>query len=107
MVFKSGSNSYRAARAVDVIRAMERDEGGYSSQGASVQQFLQWSLERLDAHIPLRDLFLGMQVDDETLALSYLLLLEQYGLGELFDDPEPIHSGELQEHDLSDTQAEP
>lgn len=86
MVFRSGSHSYEGSTAVDLIRAIERDEPGYPAQGGPVRQFLEWSLVRLEAQIPMRELFVDVHLSDETLALSYLLLLDQYGLGSLQED---------------------
>ncbi|HUK90026.1 MAG TPA: hypothetical protein VLZ81_06465 [Blastocatellia bacterium] len=85
MVFRSGSHSYQGTTAVEVIRAIEQDETDYPHRGERLRQFLEWSLQRLEACIPLRELFVDvdLQVGDETLAISYLLLLEQYGLGNL------------------------
>jgi hypothetical protein len=85
VVYRSGSHSYEGTTAVEVIRAIERDETDYPHRGARLRQFLEWSLHRLEARIPLRELFVDVdiQVGDETLAISYLLLLEQYGLGNL------------------------
>ena len=97
MIFTTRSRSYQGSTAVDVIHAIERDELGYPHQGAGVRQFLQWSLQRLEALIPLRELFLDVQVGDETLALSYLLLLEQYGLGDLHDGRESRKAGRRSE----------
>ena len=38
---------------------------------------------KLSDQVPLRELAVSDKVSDETLALSYLCLLDQYGLGEL------------------------
>jgi len=66
---------------------MENAASNYSNKGGTVAQFLEWSLAQLDEPIAMGELALGSQVDDETPALSYLLLLEQHGLGELRTTP--------------------
>jgi hypothetical protein len=86
VVFRWGAQSYEGSTAVAVVRAIEREQPDYPNREGSLRQFLQWSLDRLEAHIPMRELFVDVQVGDETLALSYLLLLEQYGLGALEGD---------------------
>lgn len=83
MVFKTGSKRYCGASATEIVREMERDAFQYPIVRGTLHQFLKWSLAQLSDRIPPRELDLNAQLNDETLALSYLCLLEEYRLGEL------------------------
>ncbi len=83
MLYWKGRTTYQGSSVIELVRAMENAAANYSNKGGTVAQFLEWSLAQLDEPISLDELALGRQVDDETLVLSYLLLLEQHGLGEL------------------------
>jgi hypothetical protein len=85
MVFKAGGKTYRAGSALELVRKIERDTDDYPHKGCAVAEFLRWSLGRLDDRIPLRELDLSSEVSEDTLALGYLCLLDEYGLGELRD----------------------
>jgi hypothetical protein len=82
MIFWKGSTSYSGSSASEIIRKIERDTAEYIQEG-TVRDFIAWSLLRLSDQLPLRELAVSDKVTDETLALSYLCLLDQYGLGEL------------------------
>lgn len=83
MVVWTGEQRYSGSSATDIVRKMEREAVGYPSENGTLYDFLIWSFAQLSDRIPPRELALSRQLDDETLALSYLCLLEQYGLGEL------------------------
>ena len=83
MIFRMNSQQYAGASAVEVVRALEQDAVEYWQKGGPVRDFIAWSLLRLDDRLPLRELAVTDKVSDETLALSFLVLLDQYGLGEL------------------------
>jgi hypothetical protein len=83
MVFKTGPKSYCGSSATEIVQEMERDAEGYPHKGGTLHQFLTWSLAQLGDRIPLRELDLNIQLNDETLAFSYLCLLDEYHLGEL------------------------
>ena len=83
LIFQLKGKKYHGASALDVVRALECDAEDYPHRGQSVQQFLQWSLERLNNGLPRRDLDLSDRLDDEALALSYLYLRDEYGAGRL------------------------
>ena len=87
MLYWKGRRTYQGTSVIELVRAMERAASNYSNKGGTVAQFLEWSLAQLEDPISLGELALGSQVDDETLSLSYLLLLEQHGLGELRTTP--------------------
>lgn len=85
MVFKTGTKRYSGASATEIIREMERDAAEYPDKGAALQQFLMWSLAQLGDRIPLRELDLNAHLNEDTLALSFLCLLDEYRLGDLAD----------------------
>ena len=83
MIFWINSRPYGGASAVEIVRELERDAAGYLRKGGPVCDFISWSLLQLDDRLPPRELAVTDKVSDETLALSFLCLLDQYGLGEL------------------------
>ena len=87
MLYWKGDTTYQGTSVIELVRAMENAANSDSKRGGTVAQFLEWSLAQLEEPISLGELALGRQVDDETLALSYLLLLEQHGHGELRTTP--------------------
>src|ERR1044071_2326978 len=86
MIFWTGSTVYAGSSAIEIVRKIKQDATDYIREG-TVRDFIEWSLSKLSDHLPLRELAVSDRVTDETLALSYLCLLDQYGLGEL--DPLP------------------
>lgn len=89
MIFWMGSKRYCGSTAVEIARGIEQDATEYAQQGGTVRDFISWSLLQLGDHLPPRELSVTDRVSDETLALSYLCLLDQYGLGELHCLPDP------------------
>lgn len=87
MVFLFENKTYSADSAVEILRKIEFNSTEYSGAGASIQEFLAWSLERLGDRVPVRELLLTDSLSEETIALSYLCLLDQYGFGELDTTP--------------------
>jgi hypothetical protein len=83
MIFKQGVTKYQSTSAGGIIRQMQHEAVGFKGAHDSLYPFLLWSLTHLENQIPFRELDLNELVDEETLALSYLCLLERYGLGEL------------------------
>ena len=83
LTFQFKGKKYHGTSALDVVRALEGDAEDYPHRGQSVQQFLQWSLERLNNKLPPRDLDLSDRLYEEALALSYLYLRDEYGAGRL------------------------
>ena len=81
--FQSEGKEYRGASALDIVRAIEGDTEQYPYRGQSLRQFLAWSLERLGHRLPPRDLDLSDRLEDDELALSYLYLRDEYGIGKL------------------------
>ena len=83
MIFRRREKDFNGTSAVDVVRALERDDNEYQHCGGSVRQYLSWSLNRLGDSVPPRDLDLSDRLEDEALALDYLLLLDEYGVGKM------------------------
>lgn len=86
MIFLSGGKSYRGESAIEIVRGLERDAADYPSRGQSVRQFLLWSLANTRGQLHPRELDLSDSLDDEALALNYLYLCDEYGIGELLVD---------------------
>jgi len=89
MIFIYDGKEYVGATSVEVVREMERDADAYPHRGDSLRAFLRWSLAGLADRVHMRDLDLGAHLTDETLAFSYLCLLERHGIGHLDDAPPP------------------
>ena len=83
MIFRLQEKEVRGTSAVDVVRALEREDKEYRHCGGPIRQYLSWSLKRFGGSVPARDLDLSDRLEDEALALDYLLLLEEYGIGKM------------------------
>ena len=90
MIFRIHDKEYRRATAVEIVRDMEREADDYPHAGDTLRQFLQWSLSQLESQIPVRELDLARHVSDETLAFSYLCLLDMYGIGQVGETDSPL-----------------
>jgi hypothetical protein len=82
MIFRLGEKEVAGTSAVNVVRALEREDEEYRHRGGPIRQYLIWSLNRLDG-VPPRDLDISDRLEDEALALGYLLLLDEYGVGQV------------------------
>lgn len=83
IIFRSGEKNYYGDTALEVVRRIESDARDYQHRGGSLRRFLIWSLNQSGSVIPPRDADLSDRLDDETLALDYLYLRDEYGAGEL------------------------
>jgi hypothetical protein len=83
MIFRFREKDVTGRSAIEVVRALERDDKEYRYCGGPIRQYLIWSLSQLSGSVPPRDLDLSDRLDDETLALGYLFLLDEYGVGEI------------------------
>ena len=83
MIFRTKGVNYNGRSALDVVRDLERHDKAYQYCGGPIRQYMVWSLDRLISSVPPRDLDLSDRLEDETLALGYLLLLDEYGVGEI------------------------
>ena len=85
MIFRVDGREYEAETACEIVEALKRDAVGSRSLG--LRDFLRWSYARLADRIPLRELDVADALDEETLALSYLYLRDEFGAGELAGVP--------------------
>ena len=83
MIFRRREKEFNGTSAVNVVRALESDDTEYQHCGGSIRQYLSWSINRLGDSVPPRDLDLSDRLEDEALALDYLLLLDEYGVGRM------------------------
>lgn len=88
MVFRAGGKEYRGASALEIVQALRREAARGGGDGRPLRQFLLDSLEQLRDRIPLREIDVSDRLGDETLALSYLYLRDEFGAGRLSHAPE-------------------
>ena len=88
MIFRRGEKEFSGTSAVNLVRALEREDKEYQHCGGSIRQYLSWSLKQLKGSVPPRDLDVSDRLDDEALALAYLVLLDEYGIGQLIGPTE-------------------
>ena len=88
MIFRLQGKDVSGRSAIEVVRALERADSAYRHCGGPIRQYLLWSLNRMNGSVPPRDLDLSARLEDEPLALGYLLLLNEYGVGKIL---EPIN----------------
>jgi hypothetical protein len=86
MIFQVGEKNYRGESATEILRALELDTPDYPSPGEPLREFLLWSLDRLGDQLPAPELDLSDRLPDESLALSYLYLRDEYGAGRLLSE---------------------
>jgi hypothetical protein len=85
MIFRLRGKDVSGRSAIEVVRALEGDDSEYCHSGGPIRQYLLWSLNRLNGKVPPRDLHLSDSLEDEPLALGYLLLLDEYGVGDIVE----------------------
>ena len=90
MVFRTGEKEYSGASALEIVDALQLDMMGQQHQRLSLRQFLLLSLVQLSDRIPLRELDVSDKLSNEMVALNYLYLRDEYGVGELLDVPSKI-----------------
>lgn len=83
MRFIYEAREYRAETAVEIVRGIEGDLKLCPEGRFSVRKFVGRSLERLSDRIHHRELDASDHLSEETLALSYLCLLDEYSIGRL------------------------
>jgi hypothetical protein len=87
IIFRTAEKEYKGATAVHIVRQLAHDAGDSTAhEGAPIRGFLREALKQLGDRIPPRELELSDRVSDETLARGYLLLRNDYGIGEFHDD---------------------
>jgi hypothetical protein len=86
MIFRAGDKEYRGSSALEIVQALKQETRS-NGTAPPVRQFLIESLGQFRDRIPLRELDVSDRLDDEMLALSYLYLRDEFGVGELKDVP--------------------
>ena len=81
--FQFKGKQYVGGSALEIVRAIELDADHYPHRGQPIRRFLLWSLERMCDRVPPRDLDLSDRLADDELALSYLCLRDEFGVGRL------------------------
>jgi hypothetical protein len=83
MIFVYEGKEYAGATAIEIARKIDGNLNLCSGQHFSIRIFVSNSLARLADRIHLRELDAGAHLSDESLAFSYLCLLDEYGIGQL------------------------
>jgi hypothetical protein len=83
MLFKFGGKEYNGETALEIVNALKRDTLDGQSDSLTVREFLRRCFGKLSEHIHMRELDVSDRLNDETLALGYLYLCDEYGAGEL------------------------
>ncbi|HEX5708073.1 MAG TPA: hypothetical protein VFX96_12300 [Pyrinomonadaceae bacterium] len=83
MLFRVDGKEYGGESALEIVESIRRDAADGESTSANVREFLRRSLERMSDRIHFRELHVSDRLDDETLALGYLYLLDKFRTGEL------------------------
>jgi hypothetical protein len=83
MLFRIGEKEYSGESAVDIVHALQLEMLGGQRQQLSLREFLLWSMSQMRDRIPLRELDVSDKLSNETLALNYLYLRDEYGAGQL------------------------
>jgi hypothetical protein len=86
MIFRAGDKEYRGSSALEIVQALKQETRS-NGTAQPVRQFLIESLRQFRDRIPLRELDVSDRLDDEMLALSYLYLRDEFGVGELKEVP--------------------
>jgi hypothetical protein len=92
MRFRINDTEYAGASALDIVEAMRRDAAREGQGGSSPREFLRWAHAELRERVPARELDVSERLCDETLALNYLCLCDEYGVGELSDAPRGVQT---------------
>ena len=87
MLFRVGERVYLGKTALEIVNALKKEALNGRSDSVNLREFLRWSFSHLSNRIPLRELDVSESLDDEMLALGYLYLRDEYGVGELADVP--------------------
>jgi hypothetical protein len=87
MLFRIGEKEYSGESALDIVDALQMDMLEGNPQHLSLRDFLLWSMSQLCDRVPSRELDVSDKLNNETLALNYLYLRDEYGVGELTGTP--------------------
>jgi hypothetical protein len=90
MVFRTSDKEYSGASALDIVRALQRDAADARQHHVTPREYLRWAHAQLRDRVPARDLDVSDRLSDETLALNYLCLCDEYGVAELSGGPQRV-----------------
>jgi hypothetical protein len=88
MRFRINGTEYTGASALDIVEAMRRDTAREGRGRSSPREFLRRAHADLRDRVPARELYVSERLDDDTLALNFLCLCDEYGVGELSGVPQ-------------------
>ena len=88
MRFLYESKEYEGRSAVEILREINQDVKLCADPCFSVKAFVRRSLASMADRIHQRELDASDHLSEETLAMNYLCLLDEYGIGRL-DIPTP------------------
>lgn len=83
MLFRVDGREYAGESAVEIVRSIRSDAPGGRSGSLTIREFLRRSLAEMSDRIHFRELDVSDRLNDETLALGYLYLLDKFGAGRL------------------------
>ncbi len=87
MIFRFADKEYRGASAVEIVQQLARDARGFAASGGNAfNEFLKWSTKQFGDQLPPREMEISDRLNDEALARNYLLMRDEYQLGELTDE---------------------
>lgn len=87
MIFRFADKEYRGATAVEIVQQLAGDARGFAASGGNaLNEFLNWSVKQFGDRLPPREMEISDRLNDEALARNYLLMRDEYQLGELTDD---------------------
>jgi hypothetical protein len=92
MRFRIDGREYAGESALDIVREMQRDAARGVPACPSPREFLRRAHAELGDRVPARELDVSDRLDDDTLALNYLYLCDEYGVGELAEAPRDARS---------------
>jgi hypothetical protein len=84
MKFRFEGKTYHGKTATEIIRAIQRDKHE-PLRRSEVRDFISWAVSELEDLVPQRDLDFSERLSDETLALNYIYLCDEYGLGKVLN----------------------
>lgn len=84
MRFRFEGKTYAGKTATDIVRAIQRDKHEPLKR-SELREFISWAVSELDDLVPQRDLEFSERLSDEALALNYIYLCDEYGLGKVLN----------------------
>ena len=92
MRFRIDGTEYDGASPLDIVEAMRREATRKGRACPTPREFLRRAHAELGERVPARELDVSDRLSDDTLALNYLCLCDEYGVGELVDAPQSVRT---------------